>query len=144
MSDLIWAINPNHTKVWICSKPSRRNSEYFLRRAALQKQVFWKIFLEHIQLCFDQCPWFLLFFAEKKAFLDLIRRANAWLYFLQKREADSNLKKEGQRWWQSMGPEVIFGMFCVVCKKQSFFPDHNWLHQRTIYCSSIEFRYGLP
>ena len=69
MSDLIWAINPNHTKVWMCSKPSRRNCEYFLSRAALQKQVFWKIFLEHIQLCFDQCPWFLPFFAEKRSLL---------------------------------------------------------------------------
>ena len=40
MSILIWAISPNHTKVRICSEPSRRNSEYFHRRAVVQKQVF--------------------------------------------------------------------------------------------------------
>ena len=92
MFDLIWAISPKHTKVRICSEPSRRNSEYFRRRAVFQKQFFlgekrvsdsiklpgtcgngndnfriftishifprgdqrWIVFLEPIQLCFDQ------------------------------------------------------------------------------------------
>ena len=101
MSDLIWAISPNHTKVRSCSETSRRNSEYFRRHAVFlgEKRVSnriilpgtcwnkndnfriftlnhifprgdqrWKIFWEPIQLCFDQCPWLLLF-AEKRSIL---------------------------------------------------------------------------
>ena len=79
----------------------------------------WKIFLEHIQLCFNQCPCFLLFFLQKReAFLDLIRRANAWPYFLQRTQIwKRRANDDGRAWDQRWSLECF--VFCV--RNKAFF-----------------------